>query len=163
MKFVITSLYANPCHIGHLRYINEAKKLGDYLIAVVNSDLQVKVKGSFPFMNEKDRMEIISNLKPVNKAVLSIDEDGTVSKTLSVIFDELLITTAPWEDPPQFIFAKGGDRRSDANMPEAELEVCRRYNCQIVYGVGGFEKVQSSSELVANAQKLNLNQDKEGV
>mgnify|MGYP001580052943 CR=1 FL=1 len=87
MKFVITSLYANPCHIGHLRLINDAKKLGDYLIVIVNSDLQVKIKGSFPFMNEKDRMEIIDNLKPVNKTLLSIDEDGTVSKTLSIIFD----------------------------------------------------------------------------
>ena len=48
-------------------------------------------------------------------------------------------------------------------MPKEELEVCRRYNCPIIYGVGGTEKLQSSSELIANAKKMNLNLSEKGV
>lgn len=162
MKIVITSGYLNPLHIGHLRLINEAKKLGDKLLFILNSDKQVELKGSYPFMKEEDRLEIVKSLRNVDHVVLAIDETKNINKTLEIIFEEFNHKTPPWEDL-QFIFAKGGDRRSDSCMPEEELEICRRYDCQIVYGVGGFEKANSSSELIANAKKMNLNLDEKGV
>ena len=55
MKYVVISGYFNPIHCGHLDYIESAKKLGDFLIVIVNNDNQVDLKGSVPFMNEKDR------------------------------------------------------------------------------------------------------------
>ena len=44
------------------------------------------------------------------------------------------------------IFAKGGDRVA-GNMPDSELEICKRIGCQVVYNVG-HEKETSSQELV---------------
>ena len=58
MKTVAVSGYFNPVHVGHIRLFEEAKKLGDKLIVIVNNDEQVRLKGSALFMNEKDRVKI---------------------------------------------------------------------------------------------------------
>ena len=52
MRVVVISGYFNPLHTGHLDYIKAASKLGDKLIAIVNNDHQVELKGSVPFMND---------------------------------------------------------------------------------------------------------------
>jgi len=85
-KFVVISGYFNPLHVGHLDYISSAKALGDILVVIVNSDDQVKIKGSVPFMNEKDRFRIVSNLKDVDYTYTSTDEDGSVSNSLLSIY-----------------------------------------------------------------------------
>jgi len=128
---VAVSGYFNPLHIGHIRYLKEAKRLGTKLIAIINSDEQSKLKGSFAFMNEKERAEIVSSLKFVDEVVLSIDKDKTVCKTLELIKPD--------------IFAKGGDRTLD-NIPERE--VCEKFGIRMVFNIGG-GKVQSSSWLIS--------------
>jgi D-beta-D-heptose 7-phosphate kinase/D-beta-D-heptose 1-phosphate adenosyltransferase len=45
LLFLATSSF-NPLHVGHLDYISSAKALGDILVVIVNSDDQVKIKGS---------------------------------------------------------------------------------------------------------------------
>ena len=72
-KAIIVSGYFNPLHKGHLEYFNNAKSLADLLIVIVNSDLQRSLKGSKEFQNESERMFIVSNIKAVDKAVISID------------------------------------------------------------------------------------------
>ena len=57
---VAVSGYFNPLHVGHLEMIEKAKKLGDYLVVIINNDNQVKIKGSVPFMSEDDRVKILS-------------------------------------------------------------------------------------------------------
>ena len=57
----IVSGYFNPIHRGHLEYINAAKKECDFLVVIVNNDLQVKLKKSKVFMDENHRFEIVSN------------------------------------------------------------------------------------------------------
>lgn len=131
---VVVSGYFNPLHVGHVRYLREAKKLGTKLIAIVNSDEQCKRKGSFLFMNEKERVEIVSFLKPVDEVVLSIDRDKTVCKTLELIKPD--------------IFAKGGDRTLD-NIPERE--VCEKFGIKMIFGIGG-GKAQSSSWLISRCK-----------
>ena len=42
MKKVAVSGYFNPLHIGHIRLLKEANKLGDYLVVILNNDEQVK-------------------------------------------------------------------------------------------------------------------------
>jgi D-beta-D-heptose 7-phosphate kinase/D-beta-D-heptose 1-phosphate adenosyltransferase len=133
---VAVSGYFNPLHVGHLRMLKEAKKLGDILVVIVNSDAQVKLKGSVPFMNEKDRMEIIGALKPVDKVILSIDKDKTVCKTLAKIKPD--------------IFANGGDRATTRDIPEDKI--CRKLGIKMVFGVGG-KKINSSSRLLVKAAK----------
>lgn len=127
---VAVSGYFNPLHIGHIRLFKQAKKLGTKLIVIVNNDKQVKLKGSFPFMNGKERMKIIASIKPVDKVVLSLDKDGTVCKTLRHIKPD--------------IFANGGDR-TIKNIPE--VAVCKGLGCKMIFNVGG-KKIQSSSWLI---------------
>ena len=85
-KIVVISGYFNPIHSGHLDYIQEAKKLGDFLVVIVNNDDQVKIKGSIPFMDEEERARIVSSIKGVDYTYISTDEDGTVSNSLLNIY-----------------------------------------------------------------------------
>lgn len=82
MTVVVVSGYFNPIHPGHISMILDAKEYADKLIVIVNSDKQVKMKGSVPFMDEWARCEIVRNIKGVDEAMLSIDEDGSVVKSL---------------------------------------------------------------------------------
>ena len=82
MKKVCISGYFDPLHVGHIEYINKAKKLGDYLVVIVNNNLQCKLKKGKFFMDENDRVEIVKNLKSVDEVFLSIDSDKTVCKSL---------------------------------------------------------------------------------
>lgn len=113
-----------------------ARKLGDHLCVIVNSDAQVAIKGSRPFLNQDDRMTLVEALKPVDSVILSIDQDGSVCETIR------LLRAAHPDD--EVIFAKGGDRFA-SNVPE--VEVCARLGIKIVDGLGG--KIRSSSEIIA--------------
>ena len=82
MKIVATSGYFDPLHVGHLECLEMAKKLGDKLIVIVNSDLQAQLKKGKSFMNEQDRLKIVSALKCVDEVFLSIDKDKTQCESL---------------------------------------------------------------------------------
>ncbi len=126
---VCTSGYFNPLHKGHIRLLKEAKALGDYLIVIVNNDIQVELKGSKLFMDQEERAEIIASLACVDEVMISIDQDRTVCNTLALVNPD--------------IFAKGGDSTGD-NIPEQEI--CRTFDIQLCLDVGG-GKIQSSSWL----------------
>ena len=87
-KAIIVSGYFNPIHKGHIEYINSAKALADRLFVIVNNDYQRTLKGSKEFQDEEERMVIVSNIKAVDQAVLSIDQDRTVCETLRKIAEE---------------------------------------------------------------------------
>jgi FAD synthetase len=58
-------------HEGHIAYLKEAKKLGDYLIVVVARDENVlRIKGKKPLHNEKERLAAVKKLGFVDEAVL---------------------------------------------------------------------------------------------
>jgi len=120
--------------------MREAKKLGDFLVVIVNNDGQVKTKGSISFMSEQERIEIIKALRHVDDVILSIDKDGSVAESLTAIAKKYPDT--------ELFFAKGGDRNS-ANIPENETRACKEFRIKIINGVGG-DKVQSSSWLLNN-------------
>lgn len=140
MRVVVISGYFNPLHTGHLDYIKGAYELGDKLVVIVNNDVQVEVKGSTPFMNESDRMRIVSAIKGVDQVVLSRDIDSSVVQTLSAIYNEY--ATDYFFD--SMIFANGGDR-TKTDSPEESYCLWRKI--KTVYGVGG-EKTESSSNLL---------------
>ena len=105
-----------------------AKKLGDKLVVIINSDLQAKLKKGKPFIKEQDRMKIVAALRCVDDVFLSIDKDKSQCESLKYLKPD--------------IFAKGGDRTSD-EMPEAR--VCKELGIQIIDGLGA--KTRSSSDL----------------
>ena len=133
MKKVAVSGYFDPLHVGHLEYLKLAKSLGDYLIVIVNSNSQCKIKKGKPFMDENDRLEIVRNLKMVDEVFLSIDKDKTVCKSLEKIRPD--------------IFANGGDRSTD-EVPETVI--CNKHKIKMIDGLG--EKIRSSSDLTGLKQ-----------
>ena len=128
MKIVVTSGYFDPLHIGHIECLELARQLGDKLIVIINNDLQAKLKKGKSFMNEKDRMKIISALRCVDEVFLSIDKDKTQCESLKYLKPD--------------IFAKGGDRTS-REIPESK--VCKELGIKIIDGLG--KKIRSSSKL----------------
>lgn len=124
----------DPIHVGHIRLINEAKKLGEELIVIINNDNWLKNKKKYNFMNQKDRAEIIKNIKAVDKIAITKhtknDKDISVCRELKKIKPD--------------IFANGGDRKAN-NIPEYEL--CEELGIKMIFNVGG-KKIRSSSEIV---------------
>ena len=135
-KAIIVSGYFNPIHKGHLEYFNNAKALCDELFVIVNNDHQRELKGSKEFQKEDERMIIVSNIKAVDKAILSIDEDRTVCETIRMIANEYGIDY-------ELGFANGGDQNNDT-IPERPI--CEEMNVALIDGLG--DKIQSSSWLL---------------
>lgn len=138
-KVVIVSGYFNPIHKGHIELFNKAKTHGDKLWVIVNNDIQRELKDSKKFMNEDERLLIVSNLKMVDFSIISVDEDRTVNETLRALYIKSISS-----DPKQrLIFANGGDQTNES-IPESQI--CDRLNIEMVDGLGN--KIQSSSWLI---------------
>lgn len=136
-KIVMVSGGFDPVHIGHVRLFNEAKKLGDELVVVINNDHWLRLKKGYVFMPEHERKEIVEAFEAVDRVILSSHEEGT--KDISISKDILALRP--------HIFAKGGDRHN-GNIPTPEVLVCNEIGCIIVDNIGFGGKVQSSSDLV---------------
>ena len=135
-KAIIVSGYFNPIHKGHLEYFNNAKAMADQLFVIVNNDHQRELKGSREFQDEKERMIIVSNIKAVDKAILSIDTDRTVCKTIESIAEQ-------FGNEFDLGFANGGDQNNDT-IPERDI--CQKMDVALIDGLG--DKIQSSSWLL---------------
>ena len=135
-KAVIVSGYFNPIHKGHLEYFNNSRALADELFVIVNNDAQRALKGSKEFQNQEERMIIVSNIKAVDKAILSVDKDRTVCATLRKIAQE-------YGNEYELSFANGGDQNNDT-IPERP--VCEEMGISLIDGLG--DKIQSSSWLL---------------
>ena len=136
MKIAIVSGYFDPFHVGHLEYLKLAKISADMLIVILNNDNQALLKKGYSFMNERDRLKIISEFRAVDRVVMSLDVDTSVCKTLESIAKQFTHDS--------LTFCNGGDRYI-TEVPE--MEVCTQYNIEMVDGLG--EKIESSSKLVS--------------
>ncbi len=130
----------DPIHIGHVRMFEEAKKLGDRLVVILNNDHWLKKKKGYVFMPDHERAEVIRALRSVDEVVLT----GHIENT-----DDMSVCTELRALKPT-IFANGGDRKED-NVPE--VAVCNEVGTTMVFNLGHGGKVQSSSWLVANYEK----------
>lgn len=125
-------VFTNGCfdllHYGHVKYLADAKKMGDILIVAINSDASVKrIKGSSrPLVKESDRLKIIAALESVDY-VVKFGED-TPFNTIKTIKPDILIKGADWKKKDivgaKFISSCGGrvktikfiPRRSTTNL-----------------------------------------------
>ena len=135
-KAIIVSGYFNPIHKGHIEYLNNAKALCDVLFVIVNSDLQRALKGAKEFQMEAERRFIVENIKAVDTAIISIDEDRTVCKSIRFLYENN-------KEIYDFGFANGGDQNNNS-IPE--VPVCQELGIQLIDGLG--DKIQSSSWLL---------------
>ena len=134
---IIVSGYFSPLHVGHLDMIDDAASRGDEVIVIVNSNAQQVHKKGKVIMDEADRLRIVQALRLVDHALIAIDDDRTVSATLAKIAAEF--------PDHRLIFGNGGDRVSDALVPESG--VCAEHGIELVFNMGGIMKADSSSRI----------------
>lgn len=128
-KVVMTSGGYDPIHPGHISCIIESKKYGDVVVVVVNGDSFLTAKKGKPFQNLETRSLIVSGIAGVDYVVpFEVKDDPTVNKALEAIKPD--------------VFTKGGDRVDAKSIPE--WEVCKKYNIEIISGVGEDKKWSSS-------------------
>ena len=123
----------DPVHAGHIRMIRHAAQFGD-VIVVANSDNWLFRKKGFVFMEWERRVEILNAIKGVVLVDSVDDADDTVCEAIRRL-------------KPTY-FANGGDR-GKSNTPEQA--VCEELGIELLWGIGGEEKLDSSSELAKKA------------
>jgi D-beta-D-heptose 7-phosphate kinase/D-beta-D-heptose 1-phosphate adenosyltransferase len=93
-------VFTNGCfdllHIGHVRYLEEAKSLGDILVVAVNSDSSVRgLKGpTRPILPEEERAEILSGLGCVD--YVTIFDEPTPLNLISLLLPHILVKGGDW-------------------------------------------------------------------
>lgn len=128
----------DPIHVGHVRMFQEAKKLGNKLVVILNNDNWLSKKKGFIFMPQNERKEVLESLENVDRVILTRHQKNP--KDMSVC--------AELKEIKPNIFANGGDR-TIKNIPE--VAVCKKIGCKMVFNVGRGGKIQSSSWLIAKS------------
>ena len=100
-RIVLTNGVFDVLHVGHLRYLRQARALGDVLVVGINADAAVRKPGR-PLVSDVERAELVAALEPVDYVVI-FDQ---------LTADQLMLAVRPT------IYAKGGDY-SEASLPEA--------------------------------------------
>jgi len=138
-------VFTNGCfdllHPGHVRYLAQARALGDALIVAINSDRSVReLKGKGrPILNEQERAEVLSALESVDFVVLF--DEQTPRQLIAAILPDILV--------------KGGDWTIDTIVGREEVEAAGGQVFSLPY-----VEQQSTSEIIARIQRLES--DNEG-
>lgn len=113
-------VFTNGCfdllHIGHVRYLQAARALGDELVVGVNSDASVKrLKGpERPLQTENDRAEILAALGCVTYTVLFTED--TPERLIQAVRPDILVKGGDWKIDQivggEFVQSIGGEVRS---------------------------------------------------
>ncbi len=135
---VLVSGGFDPVHAGHIRMIRDAAEYGD-VIVIANSDDWLFRKKGFVFMAWERRVEILNAIKGVILVDSVDDSDGTVCEAIRRL-------------KPTY-FANGGDR-GKTNTPEQQ--VCEELGVKLLWGIGGEEKLQSSSDLAKKVRDFDM-------
>lgn len=96
-KIVFTNGVFDLLHVGHIRYLQEARALGDLLVMGVNSDASVKrLKGpTRPIQNENDRAEILAALGCVDFTVIFTED--TPANLIQQVRPDILVKGGDWK------------------------------------------------------------------
>jgi D-beta-D-heptose 7-phosphate kinase/D-beta-D-heptose 1-phosphate adenosyltransferase len=115
-KIVFTNGCFDLLHVGHIRYLQQARQLGDILVVAINTDKSVqKLKGpTRPVQHEKDRAEILAALKSVDFVTLFDQE--TPLEIIELVKPDVLVKGGDWK-PEQivgsdFVLKNGGEVKS---------------------------------------------------
>lgn len=128
-RVVLTNGCFDVLHVGHVRYLQGARALGDVLVVGINSDAEVaRLKGEGrPILAERDRAELVASLKSVD--LVTIFDEPTAT--------ELLLAIRP------DVHAKGTDY-TEETVPERD--VVRSYGGSV--RIVGDPKDHSTSEMI---------------
>ncbi len=134
-----TIVFTNGCfdilHVGHVRYLGEAKKLGDILVLALNSDASVRIiKGEKrPLVPEEERADIMAALESVDYVILF--DEPTPQLLIEYLQPDILVKGGDWAKAAiagaDFVKAVGGrvitipltEGRSTTNIVEKIRQV----------------------------------------
>lgn len=133
-KYYIVSGGFDPIHEGHIAMIVESARQSDGVIVLANSDDWLCRKKGKNFYNMKTRRAILENIKGIIDVIEFDDSDNSAC-------DGIRRAREKYPDA-ELVFANGGDRTKD-NIPE--MPACAECGVDIVFGVGGENKANSSS------------------
>ena len=130
----------DPVHIGHLRMFQDAKNLSNKVILLLNNDEWLVKKKGKPFMTEEQRKEILEEFQSISEVIIQTFSDQSSCKAI----EEFVL-----KNPNKTIcYCNGGDRSNIKNIRESEI--CKKLGVNLEFGVGGEEKIESSSQLTKN-------------
>lgn len=133
-KYVIISGGFDPIHEGHINLIQESSKISDGVIVLLNSKEWLCRKKGCNFLETRTRKIICQNIKAVQAVFEFDDTDNSASKGLELVRKEY--------PSDKLYFANGGDRNSKNIL---ETEACNNLNIELIFGIGGYYKANSSS------------------
>lgn len=141
-------VFTNGCfdilHVGHIRYLQEAREKGDYLVVAINSDESVRQLKGYPrpFITQDERAEMLAALESVDYVT---------------IYDELTAEAVIKRLQPE-VYVKGGDYQPDI-IPEAPL--VRSYGGEVL--TVGLVQGRSTTRLVERVVKVLTEREGEKV
>lgn len=145
LRASIVSGYFSPLHDGHLDLFEEAKARTGYLIVVVNNDRQQILKKGRLIQSEGPRARIIAALRIVDATYIAVEDGPGINGTFDLIRKDYPDT--------ELEFCNGGDRKDPGSVPDEEIEAAARNRITMLYGIGGFDKADSSSRIIAELER----------
>ena len=136
-KLVFTNGVFDILHVGHVRYLEQARTLGDVLLVAINSDAAVReLKGEGrPLMNQDERAEILAALRTVD--YVTIFDDISPRALIARLLPDVLV--------------KGGDYALDEIHGREEVEAAGGRVVSLP-----FVKGASSSRIIEKMRKSDL-------
>jgi D-glycero-beta-D-manno-heptose 1-phosphate adenylyltransferase len=116
-RVVFTNGVFDILHVGHARYLKDARALGDLLVVGLNSDSSVKTLGKGddrPIQTESDRAELLAHLAAVDFVI--VFNESTAENLIEQVVPDVLVKGGDWK-PEQilgskFVLARGGEVKS---------------------------------------------------
>jgi glycerol-3-phosphate cytidylyltransferase/D-beta-D-heptose 7-phosphate kinase/D-beta-D-heptose 1-phosphate adenosyltransferase len=143
-KASIVSGYFNPLHHGHLDMMEAAAARAEYLIVIVNNDRQQTLKKGRVIQVEDVRARIVRALRVVDDVFVAVEDGPGIDATFDLIRAKYPDTVLE--------FCNGGDRRNLDDLPTDELAAAERNDITLHYGIGGTEKADSSTRIMAELE-----------
>jgi glycerol-3-phosphate cytidylyltransferase/D-beta-D-heptose 7-phosphate kinase/D-beta-D-heptose 1-phosphate adenosyltransferase len=137
----IVSGYFGPLHTGHLDLFEAARERSGYLVVIVNNDRQQVLKKGRMIQPDTERARIVAALGCVDDVLIAVEDGPGIDGSFDVLRERY--------PDAELEFCNGGDRSSVATLPPDELAAAERNRISLVYGVGGTEKADSSTRILA--------------
>lgn len=130
----------DPVHIGHLKMFQDAKLISKKVVLLLNNDEWLIKKKGKPFMSENQRKAILSEFKSISEVIIQTSSEPSSSSAI-----EEFVKKNPLKS---ICYCNGGDRSDTKSI--REYDICKKLGVDLQFGIGGNDKIESSSDLTKN-------------